>query len=104
MRNTKEFLRKELKTYKLTYEQLETILFEIEAIINNCPITYLYDDESESCLTPNHLLFERTLLLSNSSTTNLSYPNPNPIIKPTKLPNIINHFWDRWCKEYLVNL
>ena len=50
------------------------------------------------------MLYQRTLLLSNSSTTDLSYPNPNPIIKPTKLQNIINHFWDRWRKEYLVNL
>ena len=89
VRSTKELLRKELKTYKLTYEQLQTILFEIETIINNRPITYFYDDESESCLTPNHLLFGRTLLLSNPSTTDLSYPNPNPIIKPTKLQNII---------------
>ena len=104
VRSTKELLRKELKTYKLTYEQLQTIVFEIETISNNRPITYFYNDESESCLTPNHLLFGRTLLLFNSSTTDLSYPNPNPIIKSTKLQNIINHFWDRWCKEYLVNL
>ena len=104
VRSTNELLRKELKTYKLTYEQLQTILFEIERIINNRPITYFYDNESESCLIPNHLLFGRTLLLSNPSTTELSYPNPNPIIKPTKLQNIFNHFWDRWRKEYLVNL
>ena len=104
MRRTKELLRKELKTYKLTYEQLQTILFEIEIIINNRPITYFYNDESESCLTPNHLLFGRTLLLSNPSTTDLSYPNHNPITKPKKLQYIINHFWDRWRKEYFVNL
>ena len=42
--------------------------------------------------------------MSNSSTTDLTCPTPNPIIKPTKLQNIINHFWDRWRKEYLVNL
>ena len=50
------------------------------------------------------MLFGRSLLPPNPSTTDLSYPNPNPIIKPTKLQNIINHFWDRWYKEYLVNL
>ena len=92
VKSTKELLRKELKAYKLTYEQLQTILFEIETITNNRPITYFYDDESESCLMPNHLLFGRTLLLSNPSATDLSYANPNTIIKPTKLLNIINHF------------
>ena len=50
------------------------------------------------------MLFGRPLLLSNSSATDLCYPNPNPIIKPTKFQNIINHFWVRWHKEYLVNL
>ena len=105
VKSTKELLRKELKAYKLPYEQLQTILFEIETIINNNrSITYFYDNESESCLMPNHLLFRLSLLLPNPSTTDLSYPNPNPIIKPTKLQNIINHFWDRWRKEYLVNL
>ena len=23
---------------------------------------------------------------------------------PSKISNIVNHFWDRWKKEYLVNL
>ena len=50
------------------------------------------------------MLFGRTLLLSNPSTTDLSYPNHNPITKPKKLQYIINHFWDRWRKEYFVNL
>ena len=70
------------------------MLFEIEIVINNRPIIYFYDEESESCLTPNQLLYGGTLLLPNPSTTDLSYPNPNPIIKPTKLQNIINHSWD----------
>ena len=89
VRSAKELLMNELKTYKLTYEQLQAIVFEIETIINSRPITYFYNDESESCLTPNHLLFGRTLLLFNSSTRDLSYPNPNTIIKPTKLQNIM---------------
>ena len=104
VKSTKELLRKELKTYKLNYEQLQTILFEVETIINNRPITYFYDDESEICLTPNHLLFGRNLLLSNPADNELSYPHSNEFIKPSKLQNIINHFWDRWRKEYLVNL
>ena len=28
----------------------------------------------------------------------------NEIIPSKKLHNIMNHFWDRWRKEYLVNL
>lgn len=46
MKSPKELSRKELKPYKVTYEQLQTILFEIETIINNRPIFYFHDDES----------------------------------------------------------
>ena len=50
------------------------------------------------------MLFGRNLLLSNPADNELSYPHSNEFIKPSKLQNIINHFWDRWRKEYLVNL
>lgn len=46
MKSPKELSRKELKPDKVTYEQLQTILFEIETIINNRPIFYFHDDES----------------------------------------------------------
>ena len=46
MKSTKELSRKELKPYKVTYEQLQTISFEIETIINNRLIFYFHDEES----------------------------------------------------------
>ena len=46
VKSPKELSRKKLKPYKVTYEQLQTILFEIETIINNRPIFYFHDDES----------------------------------------------------------
>ena len=33
------------------YLELQTIIFEVEQIINNRPITYSYDDAEETCLT-----------------------------------------------------
>ena len=52
----------------------------------------------------NHLLFGRTLSFSN--------PEPAPHITESssikfyssKISNIINHFWDRWRKEYVTSL
>ena len=40
VRSTKTLLRKTLQTTKLTYEELQAILYEVEGMINNCPITY----------------------------------------------------------------
>ena len=40
------------------------VLFEAELIISNAPLTYVYPNTLEICLTPNHLLFGRQLLYS----------------------------------------
>ena len=53
VKSTKDLLDKELKTYRLTYSKLQAVLYEIEAILSNCSVTYCYEDESESCLTLN---------------------------------------------------
>ena len=38
-------------------EELQTVLFEVELIINNAPLRYVYPNSFETCLTPNHFLF-----------------------------------------------
>ena len=77
--------------------------FEIECILNNRPITYYYSTDIEPCLIPNHLLYGRTLTLSNTNINDINYSNINPILESQKLNNIANHFWNRWQKEYLCN-
>ena len=102
--SVKELLRKELKCYRSPYEELQTVLFEIECILNNRPIMYYYSMDIEPCLTPNHLLYGRTLTLSNTDMNDINYNTINPILEPQKLNNIVNHFWNRWQKGYLCNL
>ena len=46
------------------FEELQTVLIEVELIINNKPLTYIYPNSIETCFTPNHLLFGRQLLYS----------------------------------------
>ena len=46
VRSTKILLRKELGNLKLSYEQLQTVLLEIETILNNWPLTYYYADKN----------------------------------------------------------
>ena len=87
-RSTKTLLRKTLQTAKLTYEELQTVLYEVEQLINNRPITYHDSDNEESCLTPNHLLYGRTLKYSNF----LSDSTPGELTTPKKLDNLLSHF------------
>ena len=41
------------------FEELGTALFEVELIINNAPLAYVYPNTIETCLTPSHLLFDK---------------------------------------------
>lgn len=58
----KRCLRKALHNRRVSVDELHTLLVEIEARINNRPLTYLQEniDEPEA-LTPNHLLFGSTI-------------------------------------------
>lgn len=104
VRSTKTLLRKELQTCKLNFEELQTVLLEVENILNNRPLAYFYDDETEECLTPNHLLFGRHLRMFNPEPFEISYHPADVNVLSRKLNNILEHFWQRSKKEYLVNL
>ena len=60
VRSVTQPLKKTLGKAKLTYEVMETVLVEVEGIINSRPVTY-YDDDVVNPLTPSHLLVGRFL-------------------------------------------
>ncbi|CAB4002422.1 Hypothetical predicted protein [Paramuricea clavata] len=41
----------------VTYEELETILTEIECVLNSRPLTYVFTKDLKEPLPPSHLLF-----------------------------------------------
>ena len=92
------------------FEELQTVLhvncvthvlFEIELIINNIPLTYIYLNTIETCLTPNHLLFGRQLLYS-SNTASTVVRNLTVLSSTTdKINRISNHFLDSWRHEFM---
>ena len=85
-----------LKNYKL--------LFNVELIINNAPLTYFYQNNIETSLTPNYLLFGRQLLYS-SNTASTVVRNLTFLSSANDKTNCItNHFRDRWRYEYVINL
>lgn len=102
VRSAKELLRKGLQKRKLNYDQMLTILMEIESIINNRPITYVYPNDLETCVSPNHLLYGRKISFTASK---LSVPPTQSNRSDCQqVSNVIQHFWERWKKEYVVNL
>ena len=61
MRVVKNTLRKVLGNTRLTFEELTTILIEVESVINSRLLTYISDDDTVEALTPYHLLFGRNI-------------------------------------------
>ena len=85
------------------FDELQTILLEIELIINNRPLTYIYTGSTKLPLTPSQLVFSRNL---NHSSLSESPVNVEIDIYEhrEKLTNITYHLWHRWHTEYVTNL
>ncbi|XP_070559938.1 uncharacterized protein [Ptychodera flava] len=110
---TKIALKKVLGRSYVTFDELQTVVTEIEAIINDRPLTYTSSDfDDPQPLTPSHLLHGRQL-------TGLPYDTPDieqledPTYGVTKsalqkrsdlLAKLLSHFWQRWSREYLTSL
>ena len=55
----KDALRKVVKNAKLNYDELMTILIEIESMINSRPLTYLSDDNMEAITAVSSTLWQK---------------------------------------------
>ncbi|CAG9109947.1 unnamed protein product [Plutella xylostella] len=103
VKSTKYHLRRVLGNCNLTYEELNTTLTQIEAILNSRPLTPLSSEPSDcSPLTPGHLLIGRAL-------TSLPQPDyqdhSTPLLTRFKrIEQLRQHFWERWSKEYVSEL
>ena len=62
VRSTKRCLKKVVGQRKLTYEELLTVLIEVEVVINNRPLTYVDENDLDQILTPSHLFCGRRTL------------------------------------------
>ena len=104
IRTLKHYLKRQLSNARLTYEEVQTVLFEIEAIMNNRPITYLYPNDLDQCLTPNHLIFGRRLERKSEVRNTEITRKYDYELYHKKLSTILDHFWNRWRIEYLADL
>ena len=100
----KSIVEKCVASCRLDFEEMQTVLFEVGAILNNRPLPCYYEDDVDECLTPNQLLFGRQLKHFNPDPFDISYTPPDLNVHSRKINNILNHFWDHWRKEYLINL
>jgi hypothetical protein len=101
----KGHLRRTLGRALLTYEELETVLIEIEAVINSRPLTYVSADHEQQILTPAHfLLGEESSEALNIQPDQLSKNQEELGGRWRYQQRLLNGIWQRWRKEYLMQL
>ena len=104
VQSAKKCLKKVVGKTTLTFLELQTVLIEVESILNSRPLCCLFDDDIEEPLTPNHLLFGRALPLHNVHSGDsevVAKPSPR---RARYIETVVNHYWERWRREYVLNL
>ncbi len=61
VQSVKHCAKKVLGNAKLTFDELSTVLAEIECTLNSRPLTYSYEEPEEQVLTTSHLILGYTL-------------------------------------------
>ena len=115
---TKMSLKKSIGRLMLTRTQLQTILTEIEGVLNSRPLVYVDNDLENQIITPNHFLSLNTKngtpVLSNTDEED----DPNDqnyqdealttaqkLLETWKKGNKhLEQFWTLWRNNYLLNL
>ena len=93
----------------MTYEELLTLIVEIEGILNCRPITYVYNDEFSEPLAPSHLIYGYRILSTKSINEqnlleNEQFSTSNLSKRIKYLHNLLESYWNQWTKEYLNEL
>ena len=101
----KRCLRKTLGNARLDYEELMTVLTEVEGTLNSRPLTHVEPDISEQPLTPSHLITGRRLATLPHPSEMQEDDDPTALQRRQRYLNLLlEHFWKRWIAEYLINL
>ncbi|CAH2083690.1 unnamed protein product [Euphydryas editha] len=104
IRSTKSHLKRVIGDSTLTFEELSTVLTQIEACLNSRPISCLSDHPDDPLpLTPGHFLIGESLItIPDNNYSDVSKLSGLQRWKLTQ--RMVHDFWKKWSDEYLVNL
>ncbi|XP_055918573.1 uncharacterized protein LOC129950673 [Eupeodes corollae] len=103
VKSVKHHLKRTTRDERLTFEELYTLLTQIEACLNSRPLCPLSDNIDDlDYLTPGHFLIGEPLLTipqKDKNVENMSY-----LDRWKKTQALVNVFWQKWNGEYLSRL
>ena len=101
--SVKRCLRKVLGNARLTFEELSTVLTEVDGTLNKRPLTTDYEDLDKVMLTSSHMLYGRNF--GELSDEVKDKEDESSVHKRLRyMARKRKHFWNRRVKEYLVDL
>lgn len=112
----KRCLKKTIGKASLNIFELNTVVTEVEAVLNSRPLTYMYPDiEDGDPVTPSHFLCGQRLLNlpeqnAKDHQDDPDYPPPGQetiktLNKRAKYHDrLMRSLWSQWRKEYLTSL
>ncbi len=102
VRSVKFHLKRVIGNHNLTFEELTTLLTQIEAVLNSRPLVKVDNDiDNLNILTPSHFLVGEVITSPPETTQEiqLSLKSRWDIVQKMKLC-----FWKRWHLDYLSSL
>lgn len=104
IKSTKYHLKRVVGNSSLTFEELTTVLCQIEACLNSRPIARqsVDDPESEIPLTPGHFLVGGPLVIPPDY--NFEMSTISTLKRWQLTQRMVQDFWRRWSSEYLTQL
>ena len=103
VKSFKRHLIRAVGTELLTFEHLNTLVIEIEAMLNSRPLTPISTDPNDlPVLTPGHFLIGDTF--TNIRERDLRTIQPSHLSNWQRIHQLKQEFWSRWYREYLNEL
>jgi len=103
VKSVKFHLYRVIGSARLNYEEMTTVMAQIEACLNSRPLTPISYDPNDLCaLTPGHFLIGDSL--TSTPDPDLTIEKQNRLSRWQHVQQIYQHFWRRWSNEFLSRL
>lgn len=103
VKTTKYHLKRVIGQTALTFEELSTVLSQIEAVVNSRPLCEMSNDPNEDeVLTPAHFLHHTKAILPPDEDNNET--KANYLSRWQTVQRISQNFWKKWKSDYLNQL
>lgn len=103
VKSTKHHLKRVIGDSTLTFEELYTVLTQIEACLNSRPLCPMTSDPTDlQVLTPGHFLVGDALVIPPEPS--FLDKNGNTLTRWRLVQKMVQDFWNIWSNEYLSRL